>query len=151
MLTLPMRSPHPNLDRKACVPCSPEEESQLPKRVIPSHSKPISAAMSISILPSVRPAPIRRPKLSLQTNTTPLLFATHKSSTGIALNTAIDSPTVRNTYNNAFNPQRAVSPSAKRQTDDLPILPQSAEMFSPLAPQSTTSSASSETSPSSRS
>ena len=147
MLTLPMRSPHSNLDHKSSGPYSPVEEARQPSRVISSHPKAAPATMSVSVLPSVRPVPARRPKLSLQTNTTPLLFAAHKLSTGLALNTAIDSPTVRNTYNNAFNPQAAVSPSAKRQTDKGPNLPVSAEALTPLAYSSATSSTSSETSP----
>ncbi|KAL9123403.1 MAG: hypothetical protein Q9187_000042 [Circinaria calcarea] len=106
--------------------------------------------MSISILPPMRSVSARRPKLSLQTNATPLLFA-YKSSTGLALNTATDSPTVRNTYNNAFNSQAAGSPSPKRPADKAPKPPRFAEESTPLASPSATSPASSETSPFSQS
>lgn len=77
----------------------------------PSTVSAVGAMPSISILarpPSyhtdARPPPAKRPKLSLTTSTVPLTFS--RSTTGLRSSTPSDSPTLRNTYVNAYGAHR---------------------------------------------
>lgn len=79
--------------------------------------------MSLAILPSHAPVsrpttPSRRPKLSLNTSSLPSTFG--KSTTGLILDTpSIASPTVRNTFSNAYGSQHVISPEAVTPHDQV--------------------------------
>ncbi|QKX55689.1 uncharacterized protein TRUGW13939_02786 [Talaromyces rugulosus] len=77
----------------------------------PSHTTAhkMIALASASATPSVtqNTTNTKRPKLSLQTASLPIAFG--KSSTGLARTCATASPTVRNTFNNAYETTRPLS------------------------------------------
>jgi hypothetical protein len=81
--------------------------------------------MSLAILPSHTPvsrptAPIKRPKLSLNTASLPSTFG--KSTTGLRLDgPSIASPTARNTFSNAYGSQHVLSPEAMTPHKDVRI------------------------------
>lgn len=118
MLALPMR---PDLLHHAFSPSTPvsDPESCTTQTTAPAAGTMLS--LSVMALPrpdhtDLQPPPAKRPKLSLATSTLPLTF--DKSTTGLMLAVPTDSPTLRNTYANAYEPHRVSatsfsSPSAK--------------------------------------
>ncbi|MCJ1253387.1 hypothetical protein MMC24_001198 [Lignoscripta atroalba] len=139
-----MRPQAPHLHRQDSNGCHPSTSVQQSSSIYPEAIPP---SMSISVVPSIPPiAPMHstgpgRPKLSLQTSTLPLPFA-HKSTTALSLSISTDSPTVRNTYANAFD----VSSTSKPR--EVTGQPQPEEHTSPQSSSpSATSSTSSQTSP----
>ncbi|SLM33375.1 hypothetical protein LPUS_01858 [Lasallia pustulata] len=99
--------------------------------------------MSLSMMSSSQP-PAKRPKLSVQTSMLPLSLG-HKSTTALTLSIATDTPTVSNTYANAFDvpPIHEPKEPARLTRHERPISPPS----STSSTSSTTTSSSRYTSP----
>ncbi|MCJ1476570.1 hypothetical protein MMC13_005236 [Lambiella insularis] len=74
----------------------------------PTQSETKPPTMSIAILPPPRIPASKRPKLSLQTSTIPQPFAP-RSANALSISHSADSPTLRNTYENASATQTALS------------------------------------------
>ncbi|MCJ1358703.1 MAG: hypothetical protein MMC33_008703 [Icmadophila ericetorum] len=126
MFALPMRPPSLYID------CQTNElggsvvadvKQQPPTLSISTNSQSTASTMSaLTLSPMGTASPgARRPKLSLQTASLPLSFA-RKSNTGLSLTVATDSPTVRNTYTNAFNQPPVPSLSLSRPPARVPSL-----------------------------
>ena len=96
MLVLPSRLHH-----QAKEPCSNATAStiQTPQDPQPApQSQDQKSDAMLSVIPSVRPATSKRPKLSLQTSPPP----PNRSKPALNLSFITDSPTIRNTHVNAF-------------------------------------------------
>ncbi|MCJ1392436.1 hypothetical protein MMC18_005303 [Xylographa bjoerkii] len=98
--------------------------------------------MSIAVLPLPRLSIPKRPKLSLQTSTIPQPFAP-RSANALSISHSSDSPTLRNTYENA-----APAPASSVQMLDLSPQPSRPRGFSEFHPSSSSPLSSTETSPS---
>ncbi|KAL2819492.1 hypothetical protein BJX63DRAFT_11636 [Aspergillus granulosus] len=102
-----------------------EASASLPTMSVPTQTSPVShPSMSCALTSSVtttRPSALARPKLTLQTSSLPITFGS--SSTGLSLSLAAGStasPTVRNTFKNAYDvaypPSATASPSRTSNT-----------------------------------
>ncbi|KAI9804569.1 MAG: hypothetical protein M1833_006642 [Piccolia ochrophora] len=86
----------------------------------PTSSSSSGAATSSS--PSSNPTPpAKRPKLSLQISVPDAPRAFGKSTTNLTLSTPSGSPTVRNTYNNAYEPVVATATPAPPRVASSPL------------------------------
>ncbi|KAH8697664.1 hypothetical protein BGW36DRAFT_407635 [Talaromyces proteolyticus] len=107
--TLPMSLEVSHFSPPACdSPSAPSTSSPSPSLVSPTTAQRM-IALTTTATPSVtqNTSSTRRPKLSLQTASVPLTFG--NSSTGFARTCATASPTVRNTFNNAYEVTRPLS------------------------------------------
>ena len=127
MLVLPMRSQEPSPSRQSrdcyttTLPARHRESSPQTTEL----RRQIAGAM-MSIMPSTRPSAPKRPKLSLQTALAPSLNLPPS---------ATESPTVRNTQVNAFDPPPPTPSSAIQPQIHFPTFPPTT-----LAPSSATHS-----------
>ena len=126
MLVLPMRSQEPSPSRQSrdCYTTTlparhrePSPQTELRRQI---------AGAMMSVMPSTRPSAPKRPKLSLQTSLAPSLNLPPS---------ATESPTVRNTQVNAFDPPPPTPSSAVQPQIHFPTLPPTT-----LAPSSATHS-----------
>ncbi|MCJ1438797.1 hypothetical protein MMC27_008187 [Xylographa pallens] len=89
--------------RNLCMSAPPVQPEQKPSS---------SNTMSVAVLPLPRLSIPKRPKLSLQTSTIPQPFAP-RSANALSIGHSSDSPTLRNTYENALKDTPAAAPAAQ--------------------------------------
>ncbi|EEP80248.1 predicted protein [Uncinocarpus reesii 1704] len=134
MLAISMKSQHPHLHNTD--PSSSDSTSLSPpntsstavaQTVKPPQSSTTSSTMLAVATPSLPPVPIlqgntaaKRPKLSLQTSCLPVAFG--NSTTALSLNHSANcspSPTVRNTFRNAYDAYRRTSSPAPTNRNEF--------------------------------
>ncbi|KAI1922071.1 hypothetical protein LOZ66_003876 [Ophidiomyces ophidiicola] len=135
MLTISVKSQHPHIhNTDSSTPESSSLSSSNPpvaQAVKQSQSSAIPNTMLVVTAPTIPSPPIihsnpnstnKRPKLSLQTSCLPVSFG--NSTTGLSLNRSAGcspSPTVRNTFKNAFDAYQRTSSPASRTRSDTPM------------------------------
>ncbi|MCJ1295314.1 hypothetical protein MMC34_006876 [Xylographa carneopallida] len=115
MTTLPMRLQSPSLHipyNETCKPAGKRNLCMSAPPVQPEQKPSSSHNMSVAVLPLPRLSIPKRPKLSLQTSTIPQPFAP-RSANALSIGHSSDSPTLRNTYENALKDTPAASSSAQ--------------------------------------
>ncbi|KAF7512051.1 hypothetical protein GJ744_002764 [Endocarpon pusillum] len=133
MLALPLTPKSPGvLD----FDCAPPRATPSPKLVVPSYERPPSPSIFTSMVMTAtrsQPASQKRPKLSLQTSSLPITFG--KSSTALKITASthpVASPTVLNTFNNAYDIPHRSSPATASPTGAKLARP-SSRLVSPFA------------------
>ena len=106
--------PHPQTQSKETRPSSAERPHYISASLAQPESMPSN--MSTSVLSPQRPVIPKRPKLSLQTSTVPIPFAP-KSANALSISHTHDSPTLRNTYSNAFRVPNTIKLTSPQQTE----------------------------------
>ncbi|MCJ1403980.1 hypothetical protein MMC11_007204 [Xylographa trunciseda] len=148
MTTLPIRLQSPSLQIQYNETCHRAGKRNLCMSAPPAQPElkpPSSTTMSVSILPLPRLSIPKRPKLSLQTSTIPQPFAP-RSANALSISHSSDSPTLRNTCENALRATPAASSSA--QMLEVSAQPSRPRGFSEFHPSSSSPLSSTETSPS---
>ncbi|MCJ1280752.1 hypothetical protein MMC26_000069 [Xylographa opegraphella] len=146
MTTLPMRLQSPSLHipyNETCKFAGKRTLCMSAPPVPPEQNPSSSDTMSVAVLPLPRLSIPKRPKLSLQTSTIPQPFAP-RSANALSIGHSSDSPTLRNTYENALKDRPA--PSSSAQAVDHPPL-SSGPRAIPGPHRSSSPLSSSETSP----
>ncbi|MCJ1413296.1 hypothetical protein MMC19_007401 [Ptychographa xylographoides] len=129
MFAVPMRPYLQTQNREACT--STDDRSPVKQEAAPS-------TMSFDVRAPPRLAIPKRPKLSLQTATIPQPFAP-RSANALSIGTTTDSPTARNTYENALKaspsipPPPSGSPTHRSRPGNSPS-PLSSGEYSPAPP-----------------
>lgn len=134
MLALPLTPTSPQVLLE--FDCAPTRATLSSKMVVPSYERPSSPSVfTTTAMAQSRPqaASQKRPKLSLQTSSLPITFG--KSSTALAIAASAvptASPTVVNTFNNAYDMPHRFSPAGASPTGTRSARPTS-RLVSPFA------------------
>lgn len=134
MLALPLTptSPPVLLD----FDCAPMPATLSSKMIVPSYERPSSPSVfTTTTMTQSQPqaASQKRPKLSLQTSSLPITFGKSSTALTIAASTLpIASPTVLNTFNNAYDMPHRLSPVTNSPTGTRSARPTS-RIVSPFA------------------
>lgn len=117
------------------VPMPPQPSHLHPPST--SSSSPYSPPAPTSPAPSFTPGDSRpkiasRPKLTLQTSSLPRTFG--RSTTGLSLSVATSSPTVSNTFKNAYECPASAIPPTTTYGASSPIKPSSQKFSKPASP-----------------
>ncbi|KAI9853301.1 MAG: hypothetical protein M1824_001439 [Vezdaea acicularis] len=107
---------------------------QIPVSILssPPPTPPLLLPMTYQAIKSTGQSPAKRPKLSLQISPSEAPRTFGKSTTGLKSDVAVNSPTARNTYSNAYQTTVPAYPSPKSSVSSAqsPVLPRT-EMSSP--------------------